>query len=146
LNRTQQGASLPVFIPPSSVHEVLLQRLELLHALADSLGQARAELVTTTPAILDRHTARQRELCRQLHSLGAGSRDGAHSGLHAGLADDLQATSRRVADLNRAYGALLRRRRRTVDIFCRVLANSGTTYAAPKPLSRPGLKGRKPKG
>jgi hypothetical protein len=38
----------------------------------------------------------------------------------------------RVAQLNREYGALLTRARRTVDIFCRVLANSEVTYFPPK--------------
>jgi hypothetical protein len=121
-----------------------MQRLGLLRALADSLEQAQAALATTTPETLDHHTARQRELCRQLCSLTAGSSELAPPS--AGLASDLQLAARRLGDLNRLYGALLRRRRRTVDIFCRVLASSGTTYPAPRTLSRPDWRGRRPKG
>jgi hypothetical protein len=124
----------------SSIHELLAQRLALLGALADSLEEAQAALTTATPAKLDQHTARQRELCRQLCVLASGIPDGAQAQMHSGLANDLQVTAQRVAALNRKYAALLRRRRRTVDIFCRVLASSGTTYPAPKPLSRLSLE------
>ena len=75
-----------------------------------------------------------------------GPADESGSRAHAGLADDLQVAARRVADLNRFYGALLRRRRRTVDICCRVLANSGTTYPAPRTPSHPDLEGIRAKG
>jgi hypothetical protein len=129
---------------PFSIDELLSQRLALLRALADSLEQAQAALVTTTPEKLDQQTSRQRELCRLLCALTIGfpqtqPRD------HSGLADDLQETARRVRDLNRKYAVLLRRQRRTVDIFCRVLASSGTTYPAPKLVSRPDLKATKSK-
>jgi len=130
---------------PSFIHELLTQRLGLLRALAGSLEQAQASLATTTPETLDRHTARQQELCRQLRSLASGFSE-PRSRPHAGLADDLQLAAKRVGDLNRKYAALLRRKRRTVDIFCRVLASSGTTYPAPKLLSRPALKATTPKG
>ncbi|MGO9648753.1 MAG: hypothetical protein ACLPOO_11925 [Terriglobales bacterium] len=131
---------------PPSIHELLIRRLGLLLALADSLEQAQSALAATTPEKLDQQTARQRELCRQLRSLATGFPDEARIPIPAGLADDLQVAARWVGDLNRKYAALLRRRRRTVDIFCRVLASSGTTYPAPKPLSRPALKGIRPKG
>ncbi|MFZ0284596.1 MAG: hypothetical protein WAL32_05155 [Terriglobales bacterium] len=120
----------------SSVHEPSTQRLALLSALADSLEQSQAALATTTPAKLDQHTARQQELCRQLRRLAIRFPEGTRTLIHPRLADDLQQTVGRVRDLNRKYAALLRRRRRTVDIFCRVLASSGTTYPAPKPLLR----------
>jgi hypothetical protein len=129
-----------------SIPELLFQRLALLRALADSLEQAQAELMATTPAKLDQQTARQRELCRQLCALAVGFPDRAYVRTHAGLANDLQETVGRVAELNRKYTALLRRRRRTVDIFCRVLASSGTTYPAPKQLSRLNLEVIRPKG
>jgi hypothetical protein len=111
------------------------QRLGLLRALAELLEHAQAALPTASPERIDQHTARQRELCWQLRATGP-----------AELADDLQETAMRVAELNRKYAALLRRRRRTVDIFCRVLASSGTTYPAPKALSRPGFGGISTKG
>jgi hypothetical protein len=130
----------------SPIPEVLTQRLALLRALADSLEEAQAALTTTAPGILDQHTARQRELCRRLRALATGLPDGAKDWTHDGLANDLQETARRVANLSRKYAALLRRRRRTVDIFCRVLASSGTTYPEPKLLSSPDLVGMRPKG
>jgi hypothetical protein len=130
----------------SSIPELLAQRLALLGALADSLEEAQAALTTATPAKLDQHTARQRELCRQLCGLASGVPDGGQAQMHSGLANDLQATARRVADLNRKYAALMRRRRRTVDIFCLVLASSGTTYPAPKPLSRLSVEAIRAKG
>jgi hypothetical protein len=130
---------------PSFVHELLTERLDLLRALAGSLEQAQASLATATPEKLDQYTARQQELCRQLRSLAAGFSE-LKSRPYPALEDDLQATARRVGDLNRKYAALLRRKRRTVDISCRVLASSGTTYPAPKLLSRPALKATTPKG
>ena len=131
---------------PSSIHELVMQGLGLLRALADSLEQAQAALATTTAQGLDQHTARQRELCRELCALAAGAPDELRIPIPARLADDLQAAARRVAVRNRFYGALLRRRRRTVDIFCRVLANSGTTYPAPKAPCRPQVIGISAKG
>jgi hypothetical protein len=129
--------------PSSSlIQELLTQRLGLLRALAESLNHAQAALATITPEKLDRHTAHQRELCRQLRSLSTGFRDESSAAIPAGLANHVQETARRVADLNRRYAALLRRRRRTVDIFCRVLATSGITYPAPRMLTRPDSKVR----
>jgi hypothetical protein len=130
----------------SPTHELLMQRLELLRALADSLEEAQAGLATTTPERLDQQTARQREICCQLGALAGGVGEEWGIPTDARLADDLQETARRVAELNRFYGALLRRRRRTVDIFCRVLASSGTTYPAPKLVSRPSAKVARLKG
>ena len=131
---------------PFSIHELLIERLALLRALADSLSQAQVALAQTTPQELNQHTARQQELCRQLRSLATGIPGGAPSRMHAGLADDLQLVTRRVGDLNHKYAALLRRWRRTVDIFCRVLASSGTTYPAPKQYFRPDVEGTRSKG
>ena len=51
--------------------------------------------------------------------------------------EELAEVERKVAQLNRRYDALLRRARRTVDIFCRVLANSALTYPPPRPEARP---------
>ena len=132
--------------PAYSLPELLIQRLALLRVLADSLERSRVELMTTTPAKLDQQTTRQRELCRQLCALAVEFPVRGYVRTHAGLANDLQETARRVAELNRKYAALLRRKRRTVDIFCRVLASSGTTYPAPKLLSRLNLEVIRPKG
>jgi hypothetical protein len=127
---------------PYFIQELLTQRLGLLRALAESLDHAQAALVAITPEKLNCHTAQQRELCRQLRALSTGFRDESSDAIPAGLANHVQQTARLVADLNRRYAALLRRRRRTVDIFCRVLATSGITYPAPRVLTRPDLKAR----
>jgi hypothetical protein len=114
-----------------STHEVMKQRLVLLRQLAGSLELAHAALATTTPAKLELHTSRQRDLCRELQMLTRGFSGARPVESDASLASDLQGVARQVVELNRKYAALLRRRRRTVDIFCRVLASSGTTYPAP---------------
>lgn len=124
-----------------STHEFMIQRLALLRQLAGSFELAQGALATTTPANLDHHTARQQELCRELQALAAEFVGGAQAPALSRLANDLQETTRRVANLSRLYGALLRRRRRTVDIFCRVLASSGTTYPAPKLALHPDREG-----
>ncbi|HUI77601.1 MAG TPA: hypothetical protein VLY24_06780 [Bryobacteraceae bacterium] len=126
--------------------ELLRRRLGLLRGLADSLEQAQAALAGITPETLDHHTARQRELCRESCALAAAAPVELQIRMPAGLDDDVQVAARRVADLNRFYGALLRRRRRTVDIFCRVLRSSGTTYPAPTPPAHPHGKGIRAKG
>jgi hypothetical protein len=130
---------------PFSFPEVLTQKLALLRALADSLQQAQSALATATPAQLDQQTARQGELCRQLRALPTPFQS-SQPEAHFKLAGELQETARRVGELNRKYAALLRRRRRTVDIFCRVLATSGTTYPAPRLVSRPHSEPARTKG
>lgn len=111
--------------------DLMSQRLGLLRQLAESLEQAQSSLAAATPAKLDFHTARQRDLCRELHSLEPGFNEKGRVETDSWLADDLREAARQVANLNRKYAAQLRRRRRTVDIFCRVLASSGTTYPPP---------------
>jgi hypothetical protein len=119
----------------SSIRALLTQRLELLRALAESLEQAHAELATTTPQRLDRQSCWQRQLCWQLRTPASGFPGEAD----LQLANEVQGTAQHVAELNRKYAALLRRRRRTVDIFCRVLMNCGTTYPAPQFALPPGF-------
>ena|ERR1700722_6022832 len=131
---------------PTFIFEILSKQLGLLRNLADSLEQAQVAPATTTPANLDQCSVRQLELCRQLRALATGLPDEPYLRAYAGLANDLQETAVRVAELNRKYAALLRRRRRTVDIFCRVLMNSGETYPPPKMLSRPDSDALRPKG
>jgi len=121
--------------------ELMSQSLELLRQLADSLEQSQSSLATTTPARLDLHTARQQELCKGLRRLAGKFVNGSQAHPPRGLADDLQVAARQVADLNRKYAAQLRRRRRTVDIFCRVLASSGITYPPPRQSSHPAGEG-----
>ncbi len=97
-------------------------RLSLVHELSQSLAQSRTAMLTCDLAKFESQTVRQTELCCELvHFPAAGnisSRESAQA--EAGLRDQV-----------RLYAAVLRRTRRTVEIFCRVLASSGVTYTVP---------------
>ena len=127
------------------VHQLLIRCLGLLRTLADSLEEAESALAATSYERLLQNTARHRELCCEVRVLALACQEETRISSHAGLAEDLHAAARRVGELNRKYSALLRHRRRTVDIFCRVLANSGTTYPAPKAL-RSAPEGKRTRG
>jgi hypothetical protein len=128
-------------------NQVLEQRIELLRALADSLRSAQAAVLNKDPRQMNSETRRQWELCSELRRLkdcrrvgGDNRRDSElpSSTTSAGsrrqtLQAELAAAEKQVADLNRLYGALLRRARRTAEIFCRILGNSGVTYLPPAP-------------
>jgi hypothetical protein len=136
----------------SSVNGALERRIGLMRELANSLERAQAAVLNSDRVQLSRQTMRQRELCEQWRLLVSeftrnvsvpprrahavpNSHQAAELGptgeRHRALIVELAQIEARVAHLNRAYGALLRRARRTVDIFCRVLANSGLTYSQP---------------
>ena len=135
--------------PSPSEKQSIQHRIQVLSELAGSLEQAQRALLQSNLEELRGHTTRQHELC---HLLGEISGEASRQAICLGLVNDgsggqmaasarerwnalgeqLQAIERRVAQLNYSYGALLRRARRTVDIFCRVLTNSGVTYAPPQ--------------
>jgi hypothetical protein len=139
----------------SSVNELLERRVGLMRELVHCLERAQAAVLSSDPPQLSAQTTRQQELCRELQRLAAGltpsqvsaptpvasSDPGSHGPDTADLIPgrvrreallvELAEVEAQVAYLNRTYGALLRRARRTVDIFCRVLANSGVTYIPP---------------
>jgi hypothetical protein len=126
-----------------SGHEACKPRVDLWRELAHSLEQAHAAVVRSDLPEIRRQTACQQELCVKLRQLpvepGRVQAQGLHGGLPPPVADcgdvlrgELAEVERRVAHLNRRYEALLRRARRTVDIFCRVLANSALTYPPPR--------------
>jgi hypothetical protein len=140
----------------SSPVDVLLERrVGLMRELAVSLERAQTAILHSDARQLADETTRQREVCEELRRLASELAAGpappvtkaVHSVLRTHLPDtaalhparqrqralltELLEIETRVADLNRSYGALLRRARRTVDIFCRVLANSGVTYPPP---------------
>jgi len=144
---------------PSPVNELLERRVSLMHELAASLELAQAAILHSDAGRLSVQTQRQQELCEHLRGLvpelapgqasqaaraarsvartqlpGTEALNPARQRQRALLIEGLEIETR-VADLNRAYGSLLRRARRTVDIFCRVLANSGVTYHPPAPQS-----------
>lgn len=135
----------------ASAKEALERRIGLMRELAGSLERAQAAVLVSDCTELRALTRQQQELCHQWrllisqfphndlylprlsHILSSPPRANPKSTeeRHKALIMELAEVERRVAHLNRAYGALLRRARRTVDIFCRVLASSGATYNQP---------------
>jgi hypothetical protein len=106
-------------------------RLRLLRELAGSLECARGAVLRSDLGQLKVETARQRELCAALGQL-TGTSFSPGERLHQ-LRQHCRDMEMQVVGLNREYGALLARARRTVDIFCRLLSTGGTTYLPPKP-------------
>lgn len=123
---------------PERCSETAKIRLDLLRQLADSLERAHAAVVRSDLFEITRQTACQQVLCgrlRQLPAEGLRTQPGGLPAVRGGnqvLREELAKVERKVAQLNRRYEALLRRARRTVDIFCRVLANSALTYPPPR--------------
>jgi hypothetical protein len=136
--------------------ELLEQRLALMRELARSLEQVQSAVVGSDLRGIEGHSARQQELCEALRQLAAET-VGPHPAIadESGrpktgtqlpesavsphvrqrwdtLAQELTQVEIRVRQLSRVYGALLRRARRTVEIFNRMLASSANTYAPPK--------------
>ena len=109
------------------------RRLTLLRELTESLARAQAAVVKSDLRDLRRQTERQAELCRQLSSLPTPLTNGSSAAMRWGeLVGQIRQAELALADLNRVYGALLRRARRTVDVFCRLLTDSAITYAPPR--------------
>jgi hypothetical protein len=140
--------------------ELWERRLTLMRELAISLEQVQTGVVRSDLTRIDGHTVRQRKLCdalRQIESealvfqnpIGDKSRkrniwaqlpEDAVSSSQVRerwqtLAQELSQVEMQVGQLNRVYGALLRRAQRTPQIFMRVLASSANTYAPPKPAA-----------
>ena len=127
-------------------------RLALLQELAQSLSCAQLAIVRSDFGEIKTQTARQLDLCLRLRAHGVPppdllntqkSRRETETRDRPGecsdaLAKQLGEMEIRVARLNRSYAALLRRARRTVDIFCRVLTDSAATYAPPLPTLQAG--------
>jgi len=152
---------------PSLSFQLLERRLALMRDLASSLEQAEAAVVRSDVASVDRHRVWQQQLCAALGALDAEARrfrlcavtenvpavqknwmpsPGSGVPPHIrqrwnALALELTKAEAQVRHLNRVYGALLRRARRTVEIFCRVLASSAVTYVPPKARSEAGSSG-----
>jgi flagellar biosynthesis/type III secretory pathway chaperone len=138
--------------------DLLERRLALMRELASLLEQVQTAVVRSDLRGLEGHTVRQRELCEALRQLESEALEflrpiGVQSRSHniwAKLPDDaasphsrqrwqtltqeLTQVETQAAQLNRVYGALLRRAQRTLQIFMRLLASSANTYIAPKCL------------
>jgi len=124
---------------PSANNQPWTACVRWLEELGDSLERAYAAVLRSDLPEIRRQTTRQEELCRKLHTLRGERPVAPASAVTAGarahnavVPEELAAVESRVADLNRRYEALLRRARRTIDIFCRVLANSALTYPPPR--------------
>jgi hypothetical protein len=141
----------------SAAYRQLSQRLGRMRELAHSLALAQAAVVRSDLVEMQGQTAKQQQLCEQLRQIAVQAptefpceaqppiAPAAWARLPENLAsplggerwnalvNELTQVELQVAALNRTYGALLRRARRTVEIFCRVLATSGVTYAPPQP-------------
>lgn len=115
----------------SPAYQHLERRLGWLRELAGSLEGARAAVLANNLAELKLQTARQRDLCAALGQFELGTPIGVGERWNRLLQESAK-TEIQVRQLNREYGALLARARRTVDIFCRLLANSEPTYLPPK--------------
>ena len=135
----------------SSANEFLGRQVALMRELAGSLERAHAAILNSDMAQIVAQTVLQQRLCAEwqqaagkvspkpsfqeqmatpAHHADAATLD-PFAERHRRLLAELGETGKHVEGLNRNYSALLRRARRTVDIFCRVLANSGVTYLPP---------------
>jgi hypothetical protein len=141
------------------IFEEMEQRLSLMSQLADALEQAQAAVLARDLNELGLQTGRQQELCAALCRLanrdshetakrhaGVGRVAAGRSGRWIVLPDGVishQMRSRwedlgrklasletQVEHLNRVHAGLLRRARRTLDIFSRALVSTALTYAA----------------
>jgi len=134
-----------------SNNEALEKQVTRLRELAGSLERAQAAVLRADAGQLNIQTLKQHTLCGELRRLGsvppllASSHAQPVTSMEVAatpaldplaehqqaLLSELQDMVKRVQRLNREYAALLRRARRTVDIFCRVLASSDITYVPP---------------
>jgi hypothetical protein len=121
------------------------RKLALMRSLASSLQHAQTAIVRSDLQQLQRQTAEQDRLCQQLRRLDLPRPEVNQPSVLPGpvaadepgddLARELVRVELQVMELNREYGALLRRARRTVEAFCRVIAASEITYLPPKPTA-----------
>jgi len=148
----------------SSANAPLERRIALLRELAGSLQRAQAAVLRSDIGQMTAQTLRQQKLCEELQPhAGRMSRPNAVpvapmatprppvdalplqplSARQHSLLAELREAGKLVERLNRDYAALLRRARRIVDIFCRVLASSAVTYLPPAPQAQPPLQDSK---
>jgi len=100
---------------------------ECLRALRDLTFSIELLLHAVTMRNLEgitRQTANQERLCHAVHEATVGL---ARSG-NREMRMEIEAMTRQVREQNRLQAAVLRRARRTTDIFSLVLAYSGVTY------------------
>jgi len=128
----------------------LERRLRLMRELIGSVKRAQTAVVRSELAALEAEIVKQQQLCVALREGEGGEGDEVSlsgpqfpqkcdENLSSSAGERWRTLSSELADaeaeasvVNRAYGALLRRARRTVEIFARVVACSAATYPLPR--------------
>ena len=119
----------------SSVIERVTVRLSILHDLVDAFLRAQSAIGLFDLQNMEAHIARQRQLCHVLMALNDSVSE--QSPPDAGrdalkrwhtLSRELKQTELHVLHLGRVQAALLRRTRRGLDLFSRLLASTALTY------------------
>jgi len=132
-------AGTAIMAQESPMDPAYARRAHLLEELADSLSLASSAIRQANLPVLENQTSRQRVLVQRLSFESGEQFPAADRATDGQWIQELARIEAKVARLNRVHAALIRRARRTVDIFCRVLNHSGTTY--PPPAIRPATEG-----
>jgi len=114
--------------PP--VFEQLTIRLSILHDLVDALLKAQSAIALSDLQNMELHIAQQRRLCHALMDLGTLSPQPSVAPVLRWnkLVLELKETEHYALHLGRVQSALLRRTRRGLDLFSRLLASTALTY------------------
>jgi len=125
--------------------EFLMKRQSLMRELAEALERASCAVADSNFIGLVQQTSRQQEIVQSIRQLDASARqvislastqnsESEEAGQRfRQLLTDLNQAQALATTRNRLHGALLRRSRRTTDIFARLLANAAHgdgTYSA----------------
>ena len=138
----------------SSSFALLERRIRVLQQLASSLATAQAAVLHHDLNGIDLENTSQREICEALQQWEA---EAVTSGCAIGeaplgrtlqldippaspalqerwrtLARELAQVETKVRELGRVHAAMLRRARRTIEIFARAFASSAATYSPPE--------------
>lgn len=109
-------------------------QLQLLHRLEDGLQRLQHALLKPDAHEILGLSAEQHELCGALKALFL--EDKSHHQIHI-LSPDVKQAFDRVLHLNRVNAALLRRSRRSLEIFSCLLTSLAATYTVPKNSLQP---------
>jgi len=108
----------------------LPQRLELMRQLAGALRRSNNAICQSDLVQFICNVTCQKHVCSALrHAVAQNTTRETMN--DAAVIDEVLKIRDELRCLNQVQAALIRRGRRTVDIFCRVLANSGATYLPP---------------
>jgi len=112
---------------PSAIvtHQYLRGYIRLLWELDEVIARATRAVVESDPATLRSQTLRQHEIVRTLLQFSSIYENAGNGEAPHDLHDDLRRATLAVTMRNRVHGALLRRSWRTLNIFRRLLVNTG---------------------